>query len=169
MARQRSFRGRSSGARRLTQWIGPADQGYVSVASGGKTIVGTGPFTEAATIIRTRGQVSIQPGSFAADLNVIGAFGVGIVSDEAAAIGVTAVPGPFDSADWTGWYVWRSFSLHLDVQSAVGFDVQSMINMEVDSKAMRKIYPNETFVLVAESQAGAFDISMPLRTLVKLS
>ena len=169
MARSRSFRGRPSGPRRLTQWIGPADQGYVSVASAGKTIIGTAPFTEAATIVRTRGQVSVQPGSFAADLNVIGAFGVCIVSDEAVAIGVTAVPGPFDQADWTGWMVWRSFSLHLDVQSAVGFDVQGMMNFEVDSKAMRKVYPNETLILVAESQAGAYDISTPLRHLVKLS
>ena len=64
--------------------------------------------------------------------------------------------------------VWRSFALHLDVQSVVGFDVQGMINFEVDSKAMRKLSPNETLLTVAESQVGAFDIAIPWRTLVKL-
>ncbi len=34
---------------------------------------------------------------------------------------------------------------------------------------MRKVNDNESVVLMAESQTGAFDISMPLRLLFKLS
>ena len=44
-----------------------------------------------------------------------------------------------------------------------------MFNTEVDSKAMRKVTDDETIVLVAESQVGAYKISMPLRLLLKLS
>jgi len=42
-------------------------------------------------------------------------------------------------------------------------------NFEVDSKAMRKVGENEVLVTIAESQGGAFNISTPLRTLVKFS
>ena len=157
-----------SGHRRLTQWVGPAIQGYVSVASAGATLIASVPLDEAATIVRTRGQVSVKPFTFAADLNVVGAIGLGIVSSEALAVGVTAVPEPFADGDWGGWFVWRSFSFHYEFGTAVGQSIESM-DFEIDSKAMRKGGPNESVVIVAESQGGAFDISMPLRMLIKLS
>jgi len=160
---------RDKGARRLTQWVGPAIQGYVGVATGGATLIASTAIEEQTTVVRTRGHCSVQPGSFAADLNVIGAVGMCVVSQEALAAGVTAVPEPFTDAEWGGWLVWRSFSLHLDVQSAVGFDANSALEFEVDSKAMRRVSPNEAIVIVAESQAGAFDISTPWRMLLKLS
>jgi len=158
-----------TGSRRVTQWIGPADQGYVSVASGGATLIASTSFEDSTTVVRTRGHTSIQPGSFAADLNVIGAVGMAIVSAEALAAGITSIPEPFNDADWGGWLVWRSFSLHLDVATAAGFDSNAALEFELDSKAMRKITPNEALVIVAESQAGAFDISTPWRVLVKLT
>ena len=169
MARRRGFPVAGRRSARLTEWIGPADQGYVGVSAAGATIIGFLSFEEPLTIIRTRGHISIQPGSFAADLNVVGAIGLGVVSTEAFTAGIASIPEPFSDADWGGWFVWRSFSLHLDVQSAAGFDVNSALEFEVDSKAMRKVSTNETMVLVAESQQGAFDVSMPLRVLVKLS
>ena len=162
-------RGHQGGHKRLTQWVGPALQDFVSVASGGATLISSIPFDEAATLVRIRGQATIQPGSFAADLNVVGAIGVGFVSTEALNIGVTAIPEPFTDADWGGWALWRAFGLHLDVQSAVGFDAQGAIQLELDSKAMRKGGPSESLVAIAESQAGAFDIALTMRTLVKLS
>ena len=160
----------AGGAKRLTIWIGPADQAYVGVATGGATMVALSPeFGEATTLVRTRGHTSVQPGSFAADLNIVGAVGMGVVSLEASVVGISALPLPFDDANWGGWMVWRSFSLHFDVQSAAGFDVNSALEFEVDSKAMRKVGSNEVFVIVAQSQVGAFDISTPWRYLVKLS
>jgi len=150
------------------QWIGPAIQGYQAVASGGATLIGSAPFAEPSTIIRTRGQVSIIPSTAGADLNIVGAFGIGIVTSEALAAGVASVPEPFTDADWGGWYVWRSFSYNLEFSDATGLNFLNW-NFEVDSKAMRKITTNESLVLVAESQGGAFSISTPIRTLVKLS
>ncbi len=91
MARpHRSFGGKRSA--RLTQWIGPAAQDYVNVAAGGATLLGSAPFEEAATIMRTRGQVSIIPQAVSADVAIAGAFGIGIVSQEAFAAGVASKP-----------------------------------------------------------------------------
>ncbi len=63
--------------------------------------------------------------------------------------------------------VWRSFA------SQIEFDVDgtfvSSFQLEIDSKAMRKVTPNEVVVYVAESQSGAFSVMDGLRTLVKLS
>ena len=174
MARPRSRF--SSGRKRKSTWIGPADQGYISVASAGATLMASFDTSAAgnpnaaaigSTIVRTRGQISIIPTAVGADLNIVGAFGIGIVSSQALAIGITAVPEPFDEADWDGWYVWRSFSYNVEFIDATGTQFLEW-NFEVDSKAMRKLSENEAFVFVAQSQQGAYAISAPLRTLIKL-
>jgi len=43
------------------------------------------------------------------------------------------------------------------------------LDQEVDSKGMRKVSDNENMVMIAQSQAGAFNIAMHLRTLWKLA
>ncbi len=168
MARPRSAH-RTFGRRqaRLTDWIGPAIQGSVNVASGGASIISSASFDAPATIVRTRGNVAVIPQSFAADLNVFGAIGVGIVSDEAFNAGVASIPEPFADADWSGWYLWRSFSYTLELGDATSIMTVNW-NFEVDSRAMRKVGSNETLVVVAESQGGAFSLFAGVRTLVKL-
>ena len=166
MARPRGFV--RTGQRRLTQWIGPALQGYIAVATGGATVIASVPFLEKATIARTRGNVSIKPEAVASDTELIGAVGFGVVSSEALAAGVASIPEPFTDADWSGWFVWRSFSYDFEFSDASGLNYPDW-NFEVDSKAMRKVGPNESAVIVAESFSGAFRISIPLRMLVKLS
>ena len=120
-------------------------------------------------MVRDRGMVTIKPGSFAADLDIVGAIGVGVVSDEALGVGITAIPTPYSDADWSGWLVWESFAIHLEVLDATGFDVGAALRINVDSKGMRKLGATESLVLVAESQVGAFDVSDTLRQLFKLS
>ena len=170
MAR-RPFRSQRGPKRQVT-WIAPADQGFIAVATGAKVLIGSfdaaGSGLVKPTIVRTRGQVTPRVGATGASAVIIGAFGMAVVSDRAFAAGVVSVPGPFTDASWDGWFVWRSFSMSWDFDDATGIRF-STINMEVDSKAMRKVNDDETVVLVAESQSGAFDISMPLRMLVKLS
>jgi len=169
MARQHFTRSRANAPqRRLTQWIGPALQNYQTVATAGATVIASVPFNEKTTIVRTRGHCSVIPTVVTADLNIIGAVGFGIVSSEALAIGVTAIPEPFTDADWSGWFVWRSYSYRLEVVSEIGEHFIEW-DFEVDSKAMRKVGPNESAVIVAESFAGEYQISCPWRMLVKLS
>ncbi len=174
MARARHFPSRGTGPKRQVTWIGPADQGFIPVATGAKVLIATfDPSTAGLpkpTVVRTRGEVAIaMEANVETDQEAVGAYGVALVSDQAVAAGVASIPGPYDNADWDGWFVWRSWNF---VQEAAGTpaSLSMMMNaQEVDSKAMRKVSDNETIVLVAESQSGAFRISMPLRLLVKLS
>ncbi len=165
---QRGF----TGPKRQVTWVGPADQGFTTVAAGTKVLVASFDPQAAGlpkpTVVRTRGDVSIIPDSAAADVRITGAYGLAVVSDRAFAAGVASVPGPFSDASWDGWFVWRSFNYSLQFADSTGF-IQEQMSQEVDSKAMRKVTEDETIVLVAESQGSAFDISMPLRLLLKLS
>ena len=160
--------------RRKTTWIGPADQGFIAVANGTGVIISsftpstTVPSLAQPTVVRTRGSVSIKPEAASADLEIVGAYGLCVVSSQALAAGVASVPTPWNEPGWDGWFVWRSFSLDFEFETSVGFG-RNALHQEVDSKAMRKVQANEAVVLVAESQAGGFEISMPLRMLMKLS
>ena len=168
MARPRRSFGHGGGSRRLTQWVGPALQGYVTVAAAGATLIEFVPFSEQTTIVRTRGQISVFPAALTADVEIVGAIGIAVVSDEARIAGVASVPEPFTDADWGGWLVWRSFSYRFEFADATGVNFPNW-SFEIDSKAMRKISPSESLVVIAESQAGSFLISTPLRMLIKLS
>ncbi len=171
MAHPRS-RFRTAGPRRQTTWVGPADQSYQAVASTNKVLIAT--FDPAAngltkpTLIRTRGEVAYFNTTEGADSEIVGAYGVGVVSDQAVAAGIASIPGPWSAPEWDGWHVWRSFHYVFQFLDSTGTR-QSVLRQEVDSKSMRKITDNETLVLVAESETGAFDISMALRHLFKLA
>ena len=93
---------------------------------------------------------------------------MGIVSAEAHAAGVASMPEPFTDADWGGWIMWRAFSFVLEFNDATGLQFLNW-NLEIDSKAMRRMGANEVLVSIAESQSAAFNIAIPTRTLVKLS
>jgi len=144
------------------------DQGYVTVAAGTKVIIQSISFAEKATIVRNRGQFSIKPVSAAADVSVVGALGVGIISAEALAAGAASIPGPFSQAEWDGWMVWQPFQFTFEFVTGAGILITST-EAVIDSKAMRKVGANEVAVFMAESQSAAFEISVVLRTLIKLA
>jgi len=158
------------GSRRRSLWVGYADQGYVAVAAGAKQLISN--FTlatlDSLTVIRNRGVISIIVPNAAADVDVVGAFGIGIVTQTAFTQGVASVPGPFSDSDWDGWMLLVPISHRIDVTSDVG---RALMGVErvVDSKAMRKMEANEILVAVCESQANGFSVSAPIRTLVKLA
>ncbi len=160
-----------SGAKRITVWVGYADQAFVTVASGAKTIVANFSLAtvDAVTVVRSRGVISIAPSVFSADLPLVGAFGIGIVSNEAFVAGAASVPGPFSSSDWDGWMVLVPWAYRYDLTSDIGRLLPGSLQITIDSKAMRKMSSNETLVMVAESETGAIDFAAPIRTLLKLS
>ena len=168
----RRYQSRRGGARRLVTWVGPAEQGFVNVATGGTTLIASFTPTTVGipkpTVVRTRGMVGVQPQLYSADLDIVGAFGLAVVSAQALAAGAGSISGPFDDAGWDGWFVWGSFNYHLDFSDETSKRL-TVQEYEVDSKAMRKISDNEAIVLMAESANGALQISMPLRMLLKLS
>ncbi len=159
---------RGRGPQRVAQWVGSADQGSVAVTAGAKVVIQSNALLENATIVRVRGQLTTFPTVASADLNIIGAYGIGIVSDEAFAAGAASIPGPWSNKDWGGWFVWLPISWRFEFISGVGV-LQAGITSVIDSKAMRKIGLNETVVVVAESQGSAFDVMDPFRMLLKLA
>ena len=165
MARPRSF---VRGKRRTPTWIGPADQSFISVATGAKVLISSISFAEPTTVARTRGEVSLHPEVVGADLSIDGAFGECVVSSDALAVGITAIPGPFSDPGWDGWLQWQSFAKRFEFGTAVGINFDAAWSYQVDSKAMRKIPAESVLVQVAESNAGAFKIAMHTRVLVLL-
>jgi len=106
------FRGRGRtvvrSQRRLTQWVGSADAGYLAIAAGASVIVESNATLTGTTIVRLRGELSVRPSTFGADLDLVGALGIGIVSDQAFAAGSASIPGPWTDKDWDGWFVWQA-------------------------------------------------------------
>ncbi len=169
-APRRSFPARSH--RRIPTWVGPADQSYVSVGSGASVLVASFDAAGAGlikpTVARVRGNVDIKLNTYAATVDISGAYGMCVVSDEAFVAGAASIPRPFDDAGWDGWFVWRAFTMHFEFDDATG-SLLGSLNQEVDSKAMRKVTENDTIVLMCESQSGALQIAMHLRMLLLLS
>ncbi len=114
---------------------------------------------------RNRGHVSIRLSTYAASIDYGGAFGMGVVSAEALAAGVASVPEPFTQSDWPGWLLWGSFADHFELGTASSL-LPGSLQIPVDSKAMRKMGQNEALILVCESQVGAIEVAMHIRTLV---
>ena len=162
---------RSRAPKRKTVWVGTADQGAVSLASGGSAIVSSfDPSSFAilkATIARVRGEINVFPQVTTADLSINGAYGLCVVSDEAFAAGAASIPRPFDDDDWAGWLVHGYFSNRV-IASAVDNGLW-ITSKAIDSKAMRKVGPGETVVWMIESQGGAISVLFNARVLIMLS
>ena len=123
------------------------------------------------TIVRSRFVIGVESDQTAASESQIGAFGMAVVSDEAVAVGVTAVPTPVTQMASDYWFVHQIFMSSCIVKDATGIDFDVMKNYEIDSKAMRKVDIGQDLVLVAElSAAGAgFAFTVGGRMLVKVN
>ena len=170
--RGRSFPVRR-GPKRLVSWVGSANQGYVACGAGAKIIHQSFPldasvFAPDATIVRTRGMYSIRPQVYTAQVDIIGAFGMGIVSDESFAIGASAMPGPWSNPEWEGWFVWESFAFRYEESSgSLDNTFPASFQMPFDSKAMRKMGSGQTMVVIVQSQSAANTSSINFRQLYK--
>ncbi len=136
MANQFRGRGRIGAAvrrpKRVTQWLGSADQGFVSVGGGAKLLIQSNATLGNTTIVRVRGVVSVQPDTSAADFDVLGAYGIGIVSDQAFAAGAASLPGPWSDPDWSGWLVWSAILNGTACDSAITTNVSFKPTFRID-------------------------------------
>ncbi len=106
-------------------------------------------FAAPGTILRARGKFDVQfvAGGLTAADHVKFAFGLAVLSTDAVALGPTALPDPAGDVDYP-WIYWTEFflrSISADV-TEVGVQYREV----VDSKAMRKIKPNETLTWVGQ-------------------
>ena len=101
------------------------------------------------TVVRTRGVLYWGSDQEAAsEVQALG-YGHAVVSEQAAAIGVTALPTPVTDEDSDLWFVYEKMFSRLQVTPAgTG---PSGFTREFDSKAMRKVDDGETVVTMAET------------------
>ncbi len=107
---------------------------------------------EPKTLVRLRGLVWAVLNTAAVGEHVPVNFGITKVSSDAFGAGVGSVLGPRSDAvhDW----IWRGqIFLSSLAEAAVATDFLAG-SVVVDSKAMRKIKPSDTLIIVAETIAG---------------
>ncbi len=120
-----------------------------------------------ATLIRTRGIISIKTDQAVTGEVQLGAFGLAIVEDRARAVGIAAVPIPGTNAADDAWFVHQFVVAKYDLVTAVGFDPNMVTQYVIDSKAMRKITDNAMVAVFENQGATGFDTSIQLRFLFK--
>ena len=109
------------------------------------------------TIMRTRGMWHIESDQTAATEISQVALGAAVVSDQASAIGVTAVPTPEIDKASDLWFLYESIISSFVVISAIGAFEPAGVTQQFDSKAMRKVEDGEDVVFVVENGALAAD------------
>ena len=104
------------------------------------------------TIMRTHLEVLIhsdQVGVSATE-HQFGAIGMCVVSDQALAIGITAVPVPGDDAASDLWFLHQWMFSAIDFATAIGFDSDAGAHYHIDSKAARKVNDDQDLVVVVQ-------------------
>jgi len=175
MARPRGFRPVLR-SKRPTDWTaGPGGEAGAGAAISaiGKTVIGSGigPTFDGFTIVRTHGQLSfVLLTAAAAGDGFMCAFGQGIVSADAFAIGVTAMPGPLTDMSWPGWYYHQIYHAISTDSSPAASDTLTQVSIDLGSKSMRKLGLNEIAFLmieVIEIGTATAEVFGMTRTLIK--
>ena len=175
----RSFRGHGRGSlpapkRQI------ANDSLEAEIDGATTVVGTtkaaysfglGLTSPAATLVRTRGQLIVRVVTPAAGENMVrGAFGMIVVSSDAFAIGVTALPGPLSDSG-NDWFLWVPFALAF-ASTLTNHNSQYVAQINFDSRGMRKLKIGETLApvleFVSDVAGSTIDSCFSLRLQVKL-
>ena len=162
---------RGGARRRDTIWVGAgwAEQniasGAVLFSSFGATILALRPFT----VVRTRGMLLVNSDQTGATERQLGAYGMAIVSEQAVAIGVTAIPTPETDIDSDMWFLYEPFAAMQNFVSGVGIS-DGYRPQTFDSRAMRKVEDGQDFVEVVElaSVSDGCTFQVQFRMLLKL-
>ena len=174
MARRRSFvRGAAAISRsRETLWL--FDTTVEVTLAGAPTAVLALSLNAAAlalrpfTVIRTRGFMHCQSDQAALPETFGVGLGMAVVSDQAAAIGVTAVPTPVTDKGSDLWYVYESLFGATIGDAFVGNMANRGVQKEIDSKAMRKVNDDQDLIVVVENEIAGCVVTYTGRFLVKL-
>lgn len=146
--------GHVRGARQRKEWKSLGAGGIdATLSSAGNNLMVNNPFGEPCTILRIIGEVTV---SFAVQTLVAGdaaniTMGIGIVSSDAATVGSTAMPDPVSDPGfpWLWWYSTQLRNMSVTTESLFA-DGAGYARIRVESKAMRKVSPSESLVVVAE-------------------
>ncbi len=104
------------------------------------------------TVIRVRGRVIVRSDQTAGSEDQSVAVGFAVVSDQASAIGVTAVPTPITDAGSDLWLMYQMVKSAMIIASDTAIAVVG--DVEVDSRAMRKVEEGQDLIAVVESDVS---------------
>ncbi len=171
VVRRRQAMGRS--ARRETSWldIEPVAVNFSAAGSAAITHVMTAaelakrPFT----VVRTHLSLHIGTDQNVGKEEQVGAVGLCVVADQAAAIGVTAVPTPFVDMASDLWFLHKALIADFIFGSTASFNADSGQSVYADSKAMRKVNDDQQIIVVGEaaSISDGFNLTILGRMLIK--
>ncbi len=119
------------------------------------------------TIVRTHLQWLCKSDQSAASESFIGNVGMAVVSDQAVAVGVTAVPTPATDRGSDLFFLHSAWPGRFDL---IGTDVsQNLTHRDLDSKAMRKVDGDSDLILTTEAGLIGSGVSITVggRILVK--
>ncbi len=150
----RSF---SRPAPRTKIWIGTG-AGLTALPASTEVLVGVLNAAALAlrpfTILRTHLLLHYFSDQIAATETVRASYGLQVVRQSASAVGISAVPAPTAEID-SDWFVWQAMADRMTFQTGSGYEGAFGWQYKVDSKAMRKVGPDDDIVIVA-SQDAAF-------------
>ena len=170
----RGFRPVPTRTCRKTSWsIGPGSSALTVVSTNATTILGQGAsfILDGLTIVRIRGSLRMFLTTAGAVEGFHCAVGMGIVTDEAFAVGQSAMPRPIADAGWNGWMYHRYFDV-MSLSTLAAGDNNNWVAFEVDTKAMRKVAANETLFMSlqhVEIGTAVAQVLFDSRVLVKLA
>ncbi len=165
MARRQTISQRG-GSRANRNWASVISATNVTVPASSKTLLGLLALSNAGideTVLRVRGSFSITSDQVAATESQIGSVGLIVVSDRAATVGVTAVPGSSTDADDDGWFVHQSFAQQFLFVSAVGVQSHHSTTYDFSSKAKRIVHDGQTIAIMAENIHATFGLQINLQ------
>ena len=176
-SRKSGFTLRSGVMRRETKWTSTGVIATGLAAAG--TSVQLATFTAAFlldnapfTIMRTRGVIIQHTDQIAATEDQEVAYGIAVVTEQANAIGVTAVPTPFTDSESDSWFVYEVILGEYQFGSAIGFSGSAAFTQEriIDSKAQRKVEDGFDISAVVESSStsAGLGFASQFRMLIKL-
>ena len=168
------FATRRQGPRRETVWLSvPIVE---NVLTGAPTAILSGVLDAGAlalrpfTVIRVRGIMHLRSDQAAATESFGAALGYAVVSEQASAIGVTAVPTPITDRGSDLFFVYQEIVDRIEIGSGAGTGVPVNTGrfMEFESKAMRKVNDDEDMIITVENELNGCNLIEAARFLVKL-
>ncbi len=175
VGRKSGFIIRGGARKRETVWFGGAAFN-VAVATTGVSLVTSLNAAALAfrpfTVIRTRGVLWSRSDQISASEDYGGSYGRAVVSEQASAIGITAVPTPTTDSASDLWHVYEFLIGRMAFGSTASFTDVGHERI-IDSKAMRKVEDGQDLVGVVEGPGTGItsvgsQIAGFVRTLVKL-
>ncbi len=144
-------------APRTKIWVGQR-LSVIQPAGGAATLLGVmnaaflllRPFT----ILRTRLEINFRSDQTAAGETPNAAYGHIVVKETATTIGITAVPTPQTEED-ADWFIYQGMICSVVSLTSVGYDGNQGVRYSIDSKAMRKVGPQDDVASVIELDAAA--------------